>query len=54
LLDRRAVAIVRAAAPYTKFTAQMRRKTDQLVVTSRFRFTRDEGFEATAETSIRR
>jgi protein TonB len=54
LLDRRAIAIVRAAAPYTKFTAQMRRKTDQLVVTSRFRFTRDEGFEATAETSIRR
>jgi protein TonB len=54
VLDRRAIAIVRAAAPYTKFTVQMRRKTDQLVVTSRFRFTRDEGFEATAETSIRR
>jgi len=54
VLDRRAIAIVRAASPYTKFTAQMRRKTDQLVVTSRFRFTRDEGFEATAETSIRR
>ncbi len=54
LLDRRAIAIVRAAGPYPKFEAQLRKKTDQLVVTSRFRFTRDEGFEATAETSIRR
>jgi protein TonB len=47
LLDRRAVAIVRAAAPFGRFNAEMRTQTDQIVVTSRFRFTRDEGLEAT-------
>ena len=46
-LDRRAVAIVRAAAPYGPFTAAMRRKADQLVITSRFRFTRDDALETT-------
>lgn len=45
VLDRQAVAIVRAAAPYGEFTSAMRRKADQLVVTSRFRFTRDTGLE---------
>ena len=44
-LDRRAVAIVRAAAPFGSFTPAMRAKADQLVITSRFRFTREEGFE---------
>jgi protein TonB len=47
VLDRRAVAIVVAAAPYGRFTPAMRRKADQLVITSRFRFTRDEGLETT-------
>jgi periplasmic protein TonB len=47
VLDRRAVAIVRAASPFGAFSAEMRRQTDQIVVTSRFRFTRDEGFETT-------
>jgi protein TonB len=47
VLDRRAVAIVRAAAPFGAFTTEMRRQTDQIVVTSRFRFTRDEGLETT-------
>ena len=47
VLDRRAMAIVRAAAPFGQFTADMRRQTDQIVVTSRFRFTRDEGLETT-------
>jgi len=47
LLDRRAVAIVNAAAPYGRFTAAMRKNADQLVITSRFRFTRDEGLETT-------
>nr|MBP6777922.1 TonB family protein [Piscinibacter sp.] len=47
VLDRRAVAIVHAAAPFGPFTAAMRRKADQLVITSRFRFTRDEGLETT-------
>lgn len=43
MLDRRALAIVYAAAPFGDFTPAMRRKADQLVITSRFRFTRDEG-----------
>ena len=47
LLDQRALAIVRAAAPYGSFSAAMRREADQIVVTSRFRFTRDDGFETT-------
>lgn len=45
MLDRRAVAIVKAAAPFGPFTAAMRHKADQLVITSRFRFTREDGFE---------
>jgi protein TonB len=47
ILDRRAEAIVRAAAPFGLFTAAMRRKADQLVITSRFKFTREEGLETT-------
>ena len=46
LLDQRAMAIVRSAAPFGAFTGAMRRETDQIVVTSRFRFTREDGFEA--------
>ncbi|WP_128000548.1 energy transducer TonB [Piscinibacter defluvii] len=45
ILDRRALAIVKAAAPFGPFSAAMRRKADQLVITSRFRFTREEGLE---------
>ena len=47
VLDRRAVAIVRASAPFGPFTSAMRRMADQLVVTSRFRFTREEELETT-------
>jgi len=47
LLDQQAVAIVRAAAPFGPFTAAMRQQADQIVVTSRFRFTRDDGLETT-------
>jgi protein TonB len=46
-LDQQAVAIVRAAAPFGAFTAAMQSQADQIVVTSRFRFTRDEGLETT-------
>jgi protein TonB len=46
LLDQRAIAIVRSAAPFGAFTSAMRREADQIVVTSRFRFTREDGFEA--------
>ncbi len=45
VLDKRAIAIVQAAAPFGPFTSAMRRKADQLVITSRFRFTRDESLE---------
>jgi protein TonB len=47
ILDRRAVAIVHAAAPFGPFTAPMRRRADQLVITSRFKFTREDGLETT-------
>jgi protein TonB len=47
LLDRRATAIVHAAAPFGDFSQAMRRNADQIVVTSRFRFTREDGFETT-------
>jgi protein TonB len=43
LLDRRAVAIVRAASPFGRFNNEMLSQADQIIVTSRFRFTRDEG-----------
>ncbi len=44
-LDKRAVAIVRSAGPFGSFNEAMRKKADQLVITSRFRFTRDDGLE---------
>ena len=47
VLDRRAVAIVQAAGPFGRFTDAMLRQADQLGITSRFRFTREEGLEAT-------
>ncbi len=46
-LDRQALAIVHAAAPFGVFGAGMRALTDQIVVTSRFRFTRGDAVEAT-------
>jgi protein TonB len=47
VLDQRAVAIVQAAGPFGLFTPAMRSQADQIVVTSRFRFTREDGLEAT-------
>ncbi len=49
-LDQQAVAIVRAASPFGPFTAAMRTQADQIVVTSRFRFTREDGLETTMTT----
>jgi protein TonB len=46
-LDQQAIAIVRAASPFGLFTAAMRAQADQIVVTSRFRFTREDGLETT-------
>ncbi len=51
VLDRRAVAIVNAAAPYGRFNLAMRKNADQLVITSRFKFTRDENLETTLSAS---
>jgi protein TonB len=46
LLDRRAEAIVQSAAPYGGFGPELRTLADLLVITARFRFTREEGVEA--------
>jgi len=50
-LDQRALAIAQAAAPFGAFSDDMRRKADQIVVTSRFRFTKTEGMQATMTTN---
>jgi periplasmic protein TonB len=47
VLDQRALAIVRAASPFGPFSTAMRQQADQIVITSRFRFTRDDGLETT-------
>ena len=44
-LDQQALAIVMAAAPFGGFSPAMRAQADQIVVTSRFRFSRDDGLE---------
>ncbi|MCZ4316875.1 energy transducer TonB [Comamonadaceae bacterium G21597-S1] len=46
VLDRRAELIARSAGPFGGFTDEMRRSFDQLVLVSRFKFTRDELLEA--------
>jgi protein TonB len=47
VLDRRAVAIVEASGPFGTFTPAMKKGAELLVITSRFRFTREDGLEAT-------
>ncbi len=44
-LDRRAELIARSAAPFGLFSDEMRRNADQILVVSRFKFTRDETLE---------
>ncbi|TFZ07432.1 TonB family protein [Ramlibacter henchirensis] len=44
-LDRRAQSIARAAGPFGRFSSAMRQRADQIVVVSRFKFTRDETLE---------
>ncbi|MCW5649796.1 MAG: TonB family protein [Ramlibacter sp.] len=44
-LDRRAQAIAKSAGPFGRFSDAMRRKADQIVVVSRFKFTRDDQLE---------
>jgi periplasmic protein TonB len=50
-LDRRAEAIARTAGPFGAFSAAMRRQADQILVVSRFKFTRDETLEAKVSSS---
>jgi periplasmic protein TonB len=50
-LDQRALAIANAAAPFGIFSDDMKQKADQIVVTSRFRFTKTEGMQATMTTN---
>jgi protein TonB len=47
MLDVRAEAIAKSAGPFGNFTANMRRTADQLVVASRFKFTREGALETT-------
>jgi protein TonB len=44
-LDRRAASIAKAAGPFGRFTKAMRSRADQIVVVSRFKFTRDDVLE---------
>ena len=44
-LDRRAQSIVQGTGPFGRFSDAMRRKADQIVVVSRFKFTRDDTLE---------
>jgi periplasmic protein TonB len=44
-LDRRAQAIAKNAGPFGRFSTAMRARADQIVVVSRFKFTRDETLE---------
>lgn len=46
VLDRRAAAIARSAGPFGPFSKAMRAEMDQILVVSRFKFTRDETLEA--------
>lgn len=48
-LDRQARAIVSAAQPFGRFTAAMLAQADQIVVVSRFRFTRERQMETTMQ-----
>lgn len=52
-LDERAISIVRSAAPFGYFSVAMRREYDQLVLTSRFRFTRDDALQTSASVTER-
>lgn len=44
-LDRQATAIVKASGPFGTFTAAMRRQADQLEITSKFKFSPNDGFQ---------
>ena len=49
VLDRRAQAIVRSIGSFGNFTPAMRKESDQIVLQSRFKFTRDETIELSSQ-----
>ena len=49
-LDRQAVAIVEASAPFGALPESIRQQNPRIIVTSRFRFARDDGLETTLTT----
>ncbi len=49
VLDRRALAIVRSIGSFGNFTPAMRKESDQIVLQSRFKFTRDETIELSSQ-----
>lgn len=51
-LDKRAIAIVRACQPFGDFNTEMRRGAEVLVITTRFKFTREDGLEATVTEQL--
>ncbi len=51
MLDKQAMAIARSAAPFGEFNAAMRSKADQIVLVSKFNFTRDAGLKTNLSTS---
>ncbi|MEJ7138667.1 TonB family protein [Amphibiibacter pelophylacis] len=53
VLDRKALQIVYASAPFDRFSAAMSAQTDQIVITSRFHFTRDEGLNTQMQAPVR-
>ena len=49
LLDRRAVAIVRAAGPFGRFSREMLKEAEILVISARFSFDREKGLRTALE-----
>lgn len=52
LLDRRAIAIVRASSPFGSFSPEMRKEAEVLVISARFSFDRDRGLQTAVEAPI--
>ena len=50
MLDRLAEAIATTAGPFGNFTPAMRKDTDQIDITARFRFTREQTLETTLQS----
>lgn len=52
LLDRHARSIVRRAGPFGDVPSEVGKDNDLLLISSRFKFTRDDGFKATTQSSL--